>query len=215
MSYADRVIRTQEAIGNLRTQGEQQSDEIQSDFLQRTGEILSDFHAKGQSLVDGSAAGLGGIAGVHAAQAGTKALMAKYSAFKKGAAADSDDAADIAGEGGTEATGMETAAATSTEVSSTIADTAAVVGGAEAGETLGGVLAASAIPGLQWLAVGGALFALGDGLYHLFHKEHHKAQSAPTPTSLTSIGANVTSQFSTALPTSDGVIDRAAQTTAF
>ena len=61
MSYADRVIRTQEAIGNLRTQGEQQSDEIQSDFLQRTGEILSDFHAKGQSLVDGSAAGLGGI----------------------------------------------------------------------------------------------------------------------------------------------------------
>ena len=157
MSYADRVIRTQEAIGNLRTQGGQQSDEIQSDFLQRTGETISDFHAKGQSLVDGSAAGLGGIAGVHAAQAGTKALMAKYSAFKKGAA-DSEDAADIGGEGGTEATGMETAAATSTEVSSTIADTAAVVGGAEAGETLGGVLAASAIPGLQWLAVGGGPF---------------------------------------------------------
>jgi hypothetical protein len=158
MSYADRVIRTQEAIGNLRTQGEQHSDEIQSDFLQRTGEILSDFHAKGQSRVDGSAAGLGGIAALHGAQTGTKALLARYSAFKKGAAADSDDAADIAGEGGTEATGMETAAATSTEVSSTIADTAAVVGGAEAGETLGGVLAASAIPGLQWLAVGGGPF---------------------------------------------------------
>jgi len=214
MSYADRVVRTQEAIGNLRTQGEQQSDEIQSDFLQRTGEILSDFHAKGQSLVDGSAAGLGGIAALHGAQTGTKALLARYSAFKKGTAADTDDAADIAGEGGTELTEMGSTVAASTEVSAAV-DTAAVVGGAEAGETLGGVLAASAIPGLQWLAVGGALFALGDGLYHLFHKEHHKAQSAPTPTSLTSIGANATSQFSTALPTSDGVIDRAAQTTAF
>ena len=158
------------------------------------------------------AAGLGGIAGVHAAQAGTKALMARYSAFKKGAAADSEDAGDVAGEGGTELTEMGTAAAASTEVSSTAAavDTAAAIGGAEAGETLGGVLAASAIPGLQWLAVGGALFALGDGLYHLFHKKHHAAQSAPTPASLTSVGANVTSQFSTALPTSDGVIDRAA-----
>ena len=116
---------------------------------------------------------------------------------------DPESTADLAGEAGE--TAAETAGETAGE---TIAAAAGDLGIAEA--------ATAAIPVVgEAAAVIGGLVAIGEGLYHLFHKPHHSAPKPPAPVAPVPTSQLFTSKINAGLPTTDSGVDMAASATLF
>ncbi len=106
----------------------------------------------------------------------------------------------------------ETADTTAVEAGETAATAA---GEATAGLGIGEAVTA-AIPVVgEAAAVIGGLVAIGDGLYHLFHKPHHSAPKPPPAVAPVPTSQLFTNKLSAGLPSTDSGLDTAASATLF
>lgn len=115
--------------------------------------------------------------------------------------------------GGTSDGGTAASGAAGDLVGDAVADTAPEVASGLSGFlTVDSVV--SAIPVVGEIAAGvGGLVAIGDAIYHLFHKPSDKP-SVPTPPPLNA-PTQVTQQYSSALPSTDASTQRAASSSVF